>query len=145
MKRNVIALLPFLILVLCGNAAGAEFSLYGAKMGMTKTELDKIWIPLESGEYAIKDASVFGIIPEFDPNERLFKLSFSAPIPKEYPSQYATTALQKIIQELWGRDPGISLSVRSGRGAVEVTVVSKSLEEELIRHIMVKLSTIFKP
>ena len=145
MNKKILALVPILFLFLYGGAAAGEFSLYGGKMGTTRAELDQIWIPLESGEYAIKDAPIYGVIPEFNHNDLLYKLTFSVPVPKEYPSQYATTALQKIIQELWADDKTISLNTRSGRGAVEVTVISKDLEEELVKHIMVRLSTMFRP
>lgn len=143
--KKILLLILSIIFLLPGTTKAQEFSLYGGKLGMTKGELDQVWIPLDSGEYAIKEAPIIGILPEFDLSGRLYKLSFSVPLPEEYPSQYASTALQKIIQDLWGKIPAVSLSTRTGRGDVTVTVVSKSLEEELIQSITVKLSTMLRP
>jgi hypothetical protein len=47
--------------------------------------------------------------------------------------------------ELWGDDPTISLSVRSGKGVLETTVSSKTLQDEYIEHIMLQLKFLFKP
>ena len=145
MKLRIIIVFSLLTLFYCGTAQAANFSLYGVKMGMSKSEVDKLWTPLESGEYVVKDAPLFGLVPTFDFQYRLFKLSFMAPIEKKYPSNLVTSAFQKVVQQMWGDDPTVSLSTRTGRGSIEVTVISKTLQEDLVNHIMVQIGSMFRP
>ncbi len=145
MKKFIVALFLGLIILHPTAATCEQFSLFGVKMAMTREEVDAIWSKLPSGEYNIEGSVLFNIKVEFDFRDRLNKLSFSVPITGEHPSNLVATAYQRLMGELWGDDPTISLSVRSGKGVLETTVSSKTLQDEYIEHIMLQLKFLFKP
>ena len=91
MKTALKFLLAFAILLPTVSMA-ADFSLFGVKMGMPKEEISKTWTKLESGEYIIENSALFNIQTEFDHRERLYKLSFSAPVGDQYPGHLVSTA-----------------------------------------------------
>ena len=144
MKTALRCLLTLLILM-PAVSMGADFSLFGVKMGMSKEEVSKVWTILESGEYVIENSALFNIQPEFDHRDRLYKLTFSAPLGDQYPGHLVSTALQKLVQELWSVDRSLSVGTRSGRGMVEITITSKSLLDEYVTHIKAQLSALFQP
>jgi len=144
MKTALRFLLVFMILLPTASVA-ADFSLFGVKMGMTKEEINNTWTKLESGEYVIENSALFNIQPEFDHRNRLYKVIFSAPVGDQYPGHLVTTALQKLVQDLWASDRTLSVGTRSGRGMVEITITSKKLLDDYVTHIKAQLSTLFKP
>lgn len=136
----------FVIIILFPSiSVAADFSLFGVKMGMPKEEVSKTWTKLESGEYIIENSALFNIQTEFDHRERLYKLSFSAPVGDQYPGHLVSTALQKLVQDLWAGDRTLSVSTRSGRGMVEINITSKALLDEYVTHIKAQLSPLFQP
>jgi hypothetical protein len=91
------ALLGMLLIVMVpGTSWSEEFKLFGVKFGMTRQEFDQTWIKLESGKYSIQEAVLFDIVPDFDHQDRLYKLSFSVPIPlqDQYPQHFVASAFQ---------------------------------------------------
>ena len=145
MGRTGTLLLVFALTLPPSQAAAAEFSLFGGKMGMPRAELDKVWNRQDSGEYLIPGSNVFNVKTEFDHRDRLYILSFSVPIGDQYPSGLMATAFQQLVQEMWGNDPNVSLGTRASRGVVDVTVSSKRLQEDYIEHIKAQLSILLRP
>lgn len=143
--KIALKLLLVLTVLLPTASAAADFSLFGVKMGMSREEVDGAWTKLESGEYVIANSALFNIQPEFDHRDRLYKLAFSAPLGEQYPGHLVSTALQKLVQDLWSSDNSLSVGTRSGRGMVEITVTSKKLLDDYIAHIKAQLSTLFQP
>ncbi|UCF30327.1 MAG: hypothetical protein JSV26_09710 [bacterium] len=143
--RSVILSTALVILLAPAPSPAQEFSLFGVKMGMTREEIGQIWRLTEAGEYTIEGSAIFNIQPEFDHRDRLYKLSFSSPIGEEYPGHLLQSALQRLVKELWGSDPAVSVSTRSSRGIMETTVTSQALTEEYITHIKLQYSTLFQP
>lgn len=125
------------IMFLMPNLAKAdEFGLYGVKMGMPKEEVDTHWTYSKIEGYQIPDSVVLKLSPEFDHRNRLYRLSFSVPIPlmDQYPGANATTAFQRAVQDLYGTVDQ-AVSIRTGRGAADITVTSKPLLESYNKHI----------
>jgi len=149
MKKLIILAVAFLVL-LPGFVKADEFSLYGVKMGMTKEKIDTLWAVSGVDEYQIPDSVLLKIVPEFDHRNRLYRLSFTAPIPllDQYPAPYVMTIFQKAIQELYGTADHV-ISIRTGRGAADITLTSKSLLESYNEHIrsqmLILLPTLLKP
>ena len=149
MKKIVLLTAAILILV-SGMASAEEFSLYGVKMGMTETELETHWNKLDDNQYIIEGSTLLNILPEFDHRQRLYKLRFSTPIPllDQYPGAYATSAFQELAQKRW-EDPDLIVSLRTGRGIADISLTSRSLDQEFAEHVKVQmqvhLSTLLKP
>ena len=148
--KKITLLTAALMILLAGVAIADEFSLYGVKMGMAKTEIETHWNKLEENQYMIEGSILLNILPEFDHRDRLYKLRFSVPIPllDQYPGTYATSAFQELAQKRWD-DPDLIVSLRTGRGVADVSLTSRSLEKELADHVraqmQIHLSTLLKP
>ena len=138
--KKMAFLTSVLLILVSGVAKADEFSLYGVKMGMTKTEVETHWTLSEVDGYQIPNSVVLNLTPEFDHRDRLYRLSFTVPIPllDQYPGPYVTTAFQKAVQERYGT-PDQVVSIRSGRGAADITVTGKSLLESYNNHITVQM------
>ncbi len=132
------------------QAWAEKFSLFGVTMGMTRGEVDNAWQKLETGEYYIDGSSLINLVPEFDHRDRLYRLSFSTPIPllDQHPGAYVTTAFQESVQERWASD-NLAVSLRTGRGSADVTLTSKPLQAEYSDHVRaqmkIRLIDLLKP
>jgi hypothetical protein len=145
MKRVAVWLSVVAVFAAAGGAHGAEFSLYGGRFGMTRAELGQVWQELESGEFYVKESPLFSVRPEFDYQDRMYRLEFSMPLGDAHPFALAAAAYQRLVDKLWGKDPSLSVSVRTGRDAVTTTVVSRSLMEEYYGVIETQLSALLRP
>ena len=149
MKKMALLAVAFLVL-LPGLVKADEFSLYGVKMGMPKEEIDTLWSVSGVDGYQILDSVILKLVPEFDHRNRLYRLNFTVPIPllDQYPAPYVMTAFQKAIQELYGTTEQV-VSIRTGRGAADITLTSKPLLESYNEHIrsqmLMQLPTLLKP
>jgi hypothetical protein len=149
MKKMALLAVAFMIL-LPGLAVAEEFSLFGVKMGMERTEVETHWNRLDNDQYLLEDSILLNLLPEFDHRDRLYRLNFTVPIPllDQYPAPYVMTAFQKAVQELYGTDDQV-VSIRTGRGAADITLTSKPLLESYNEHIrsqmLMQLPTILKP
>ena len=149
MKKIVLLAVTFLVL-LPGLVKADGFSLYGVKMGMMETEVETHWKKLEANQYMVEGSMLLNILPVFDHRGRLYKVSFSMPVPllDQYPSSYATSAFQELVQKRWD-DPDLVVSLRTGRGTADLSLTSKSLDQEFSDHVrtqmQVHLSTLLKP
>lgn len=117
-----------------------DFSLFGVTMGMEKSALENIWVKGEENSYQVPGSVLLKVIPEFDHRDRMYRLTFSTPIPllDQYPGQYATTAFQQVVQERWGKGE-LVVSIRTGRGIADITLTSKPLQEEYNQHIKAQM------
>ncbi|RMG96415.1 MAG: hypothetical protein D6708_02415 [Candidatus Dadabacteria bacterium] len=145
MRVRFLAVVAIAMVVWGAAAPAAPFSLYGVRMGMTRDEVGKLWAPLESGQYYIKDSVLFEVVPSFDHEDRLYQVSFSVPLVGEYPEHLTATAFQNLVTRLWGDDRAVSLSVRVGRGTGQVTVTHKARLEAFTRHIETVLAPLIRP
>lgn len=149
MKRVFLAVTT-ICLLLYGTASAEDFSLYGVSMGMSRSEVETHWSRLEGDKYGIEGSLILDLLPMFDHRDRLYKVSFSVPVPlvDQYPGNYVTTAFQDTVQQRWSH-PDLVLNLRTGRGIVDITLTSKPLEQEFMEHIraqmQVHLSTLLKP
>lgn len=139
MKKNFLVTIS-IFLLLPGGIRAEEFSLYGVKMGMLKEEIDTSWTLGEEGAYQIPDSLILNVGPEFDHRNRLYRLSFTVPIPllDQYPSSYVATAFQRAVQELYGTADQI-VSIRTGRGTADITITSKTLQDSYNDHIRTQI------
>jgi hypothetical protein len=153
MKRVQFFLLALIVaggMTMPPDASGEGFSLFGVKMGMPQEEVDTVWQRLETGDYYIDGSVLINLVPEFDHRNRLYRLSFSAPIPllDQHPGTYVTTAFQESVQELWASDD-LAVSLRTGRGGADITLTSKSLQKGYANHVraqmMIRLTDILRP
>lgn len=133
-----------LLVAIPGAVCAQEFSLFGVKFGATKAEVGKIWTELEAGKYHIKEAALFDVSCEFDHGERLYKITFSAPIGDKRPFALAATAFQNMVQRLWGQDGKYSVNSRMGKGAVETTVTDRKMMDEYIGFLELELSVLLR-
>jgi hypothetical protein len=151
MKKIVISSSLIIALVLSpALSEAADFSLFGAKIGMPRAELDQIWQKLGSGDYAIDGSVLINVKPEFDHRDRMYKLTFTFPLSlqQEYPPHMVAAAFQEKIVALWG-SATTTVTVRTGRGTAEVAILDKTLQNELTEHINAqvefKLTEILQP
>jgi len=148
MKRSFF-LLIFAVSLVSTPALADDFSLFGVSMGMPRAEVETHWQKSGNGDYQIPDSLIFNILPEFDHRDRLYRISFSMPIPllDQYPGAYVTTAFQKVVQEQFGKGDQ-SLSIRTGRGTADITLTDKPLLDSFNEHIqaqmLMQLPTILK-
>ena len=149
MKKSLLIIICSLFLT-TGIARAEEFSLYGVTMGMTREEINAHWQKLENGKYIIDGSVLMNITPEFDHRNRLYKLSFTIPIPllDEHPVPYVTTSFQDLIQDRWASDDLIT-NIRTGRGVAGIMLTSKPLQTEYEEHIhkqmLLQLGVLLKP
>ena len=151
MKRAILLLTCVFLFSLSTAIAGTnEFSLFGARIGMSRVELDQIWHKQANDEYVIDNSILYKIRPEFDHRDRLYKLNFSFPLPlrDQYPAHMVSTAFQEKLSRLWDSE-SLAVTVRTGRGSAEVTVTDKALQKEFTDHINAQvefqLTAILKP
>ncbi|MBE0618450.1 MAG: hypothetical protein IH608_11075 [Proteobacteria bacterium] len=104
----------------------------------------KIWMPLENGEFHVKDSVLFGVRPEFDQLQRLYQVTFSVPLPEKFPAGLAATAYQSLATELWGKNPDVSVTVRTGKGAAETTLVDRKLLQDYTKAVQTELSLMLR-
>lgn len=149
MKKILLSLVSSVLLI-SGNASASEFSLFGVAMGMKRAEVDTHWQPLQDGKYMIEGSLLLKIEPQFDHQDRLYRLNFSIPIPllEQHPVPYVTTSFQDLIQERWAGEDTI-INIRTGRGIGDVMLTSKSLQAEYTEHIrsqmLLQLGILLKP
>ncbi|MDF1535195.1 MAG: hypothetical protein P1S46_01675 [bacterium] len=153
MKRVPFFLLALIIatgMTITPDASAEGFSLFGVKMGMVQEAVNAAWQQLETGDYYIEGSALINLVPEFDHRNRLYRLSFSTPIPllDQHPGTYVTTAFQESIQELWASDD-LAVSLRTGRGSADISLTSKSLQKEYADHVRAqmkaRITDIFRP
>lgn len=145
MKFRVLAVAVLALLLMPPAGFAEEFSLFGAKFGMSRAELKEVWSELPSGEYHIREAVLFNVSAEFDHLGRLYILHFSVPLGERYPADLTATAYQRLAGRMWGRDPKLNVSVRAGRGTAETTVSHKDFGEEYRQFIEDELARMFRP
>lgn len=150
MKRTALFTALFLFAIFITVARAADFSLQGARLGMPRAELDRVWQKLDNGGYAIDGSILMNLKPEFDHRDRLYRLTFAFPLPlqDQYPPAMVATAFQEQLTGMWQQD-NITVTVRTGRGTAEVVVTDKALLQELTEHVKAQvqfqLGQILKP
>jgi hypothetical protein len=150
MKKILLLTVSVIFLLPPGKVGAEEFSLYGVRMGMTRTEVEQLWVKLDDGKYYVEDSILLNIKLDFDHEEKLYKLSFSLPVPllDKYPASFVNTSFQELVQEKWA-NPSRALTVRVGRGNADITVLDKDRQSAFMNYInelmRLQLSTILKP
>jgi hypothetical protein len=148
--KKILLITISVLLLLPGMIRAEDFSIYGVSMGMTRADVDARWEKLENDKYHIKDSILMNVLPEFDHEDKLYRLSFSIPIPllDQHPGTYVTTAFQDLVQERWAGDDQI-VNLRTGRGKADIMITSRHLQTEYTNHIrtqiQLQLGILLKP
>lgn len=144
-----IAMLFVAAALLCGSSmtAGAEeFSFYGVRFGMTRAEMDALWLPLSGGVYALPVSSVRQVEPLFDHEGKLYSLSFLVDLPPDYPANLVNRAFSDLVESKWGRvNPNLIVDLTISGGSSGITVTDQKMRDAYIDHIGTKIAPLFQP
>ena len=143
---QVLVLCFVILLVLVSGASAEEFSFFGARFGMSRTELDTTWLPLGDGVYVIPGPQFKNINASFDHSGRLYELTFAVELEFSEPSPLVGLAFQQFADSRWGRsNPDVEYNIGILGPVYKITVWDRVIKKEYIKHIEEKISTLFNP
>jgi len=143
-KKITITLFLLCLMVLPSRVLAGKFSLFGVSLGMTRAEVDKAWKPEGKDRYTIKNSTIFDITTRFDHQDKLFSVSFSAPLPLEIPEDLAGQAFQNFSTRMWASS-NVSVSTRMGRGSFKATITDTNMQKAYTETLENFISVIFRP
>jgi len=129
------------------QAQSAEFSFFGVKFGMTKTEIGQKWLPLSGGVYAVSSPAIRQVRPSFDHEGRLYEFTFSVDLQfPDDPAALVNIAFQEVLNEKWKKkDAGLIVSLSTSRDGNQVSILNERLRNGYIQHLRGKLAAILEP
>jgi hypothetical protein len=123
-----------------------EFNFFGVRFGMSKAEVDALWLPLSEGTYALPTPAVRQVEPLFNHEGKLYSLSFLIDLPPDYPPTLLNQAFSNLVESKWGRsEPDLSVNLVVSKNSRGLTVTHQKLRNAYIEHIAKEIAPLIQP
>ncbi len=126
-------------------ARAEDFSLHGVRFGMTKAEVDAVWVPFGDGTYIVPQSPIQSLSASFDHQDRIYEVSFTLELKLTEPTPLVAQAFQNVFQQRWGNNPDLTVNVSVGQNIYKVNVGNKRMREAYVKKIEEEISSLLKP